>query len=277
MKMVKVRGVERKKVYVQEKARQRGTGKEIRREDAIVFDFMPVLLGNEFRTDDILSKLLFRDSPVNAPFMLSREAYTLQGERYLKKKAIVPALECYKFALKQQTSFIRFISSIGDSALLTPVETSHLELGGDLETSLMKELSGSNGKRRIDIEEYTRWLESLRELRTRFHTLNKRVYSLNPFHMWEKEDGVELGFDEKTKKWIPIRDYSFSDEFKDCARDYVEVCVKLGDFKEALNFARYLGEPYEREIRTKKPREILDVKWLKKYVDKNHPETSMFG
>ena len=95
--------VNRQRVVIPENIRQRGTGKQLDRKDAIVFDFMPVLLGDQFRTNDILSRQLFREQPVSAPFMLSNSAYTKLGIRHLEKGQITPALESYKIALYNQT------------------------------------------------------------------------------------------------------------------------------------------------------------------------------
>ncbi len=272
--MVKVRGKERKRIYIPKKVKQRGIGKEIDRKEATVFDFMPVILGNEFRTNDILSRQLFRDPPARGPFMLMNRAYPMLGTRYFNEEEITPALECYKFTLDAQTGFISFVSSV-QNALLTQEEISNLRLGSPLETSLINELSMNRKDLNIDIEEYARWLEGLRTLKNQRHLLNKEVYSLCPFNGWDKIKGVQSGYHKKLKKWVPTKNYPLSNEFKDCAKQYIDICVSMGKFDEAIHFAQYFETSFQRRISSQKPKEILDVKWLKKYIDENHPESSI--
>jgi len=109
----------RKQVVIPEKVKQRGTNREINRPDSIVFDFMPILIGNEFRTNEILMMQLFRDSPATSgPMMLMNTAYSLLGSKYLDDNNITPALECYKFALCERTALIGFVSSLKQNVLL---------------------------------------------------------------------------------------------------------------------------------------------------------------
>jgi hypothetical protein len=232
----------REHVYVSRRFRQRGTGKELDRNKAIVFDFMPVLIGDEFRLNDILNKQLFREPPVRGPMMLAERAYTLLGERYLKEKKLVSALECYKFALYEQTSFISFISAIQKNALLSPDELSHLELGTPLEKALLKSLAKQN--RNVNSELYCAWIERLRagyELECQYNRDSDECWKRSNLELQ-----LELGM-------------------------WGNDCVMGVDYH-----ARELGDKnLMARVRISKPKEILDTKWLKKFMDDNHPESSL--
>lgn len=229
--------VKQKKFSIPKSMKQRGTGKEIDRTSAIVYDFMPVLLGNEFRTNDILSKQLFRDRPVSGPMILMEDAYNTLGSRYLKEGQITPALECYKFALREQTGFISFVSAIQENALLTQEEISHLKLDSQLEKNLMQEIARKKRKE-IDQDLYNAWIEKLRASYRLYLELNHKEYG---------------------------------------TRQYFEVLLDIGDNGEASSIAENLGDKnLVMRIKLARPKEILDVKWLKKYVEENHPESSMF-
>jgi hypothetical protein len=264
------------KVCILENMKQRGTGKEIDREDALVFDFMPVLLGNEFKTDKTLSKMLLREAPEDGPFMLMQEAYTLLGKRYIKNRELMPALECYKFALDNQTGFISFISSIQKNALLNPEEISHLKLYTPFEGSLMKEIAKKKNK--INLNEYYSWLDNLRSLKKEYNKLQEKVTDLDPLDCWETKKGILFGKTIGKTKDKPVNKYNFSEEFYHNVRDFVDICIKIGDFENAVHYAHYFKtNSILKEVKSKKPKEILDFRWLEKYIDDNHPESSIAG
>ncbi len=192
----------------------------------------------------------------------------------MNKKQIIPALECYKFALDEVVGFSILISSLQENALLTLEEISHLRLGSPLETDLISKLS-VNRKNEVNIEEYAEWLESLRSLEKQHRILNEEFSSLDPFNAWDRVKGAPFGYEKKTKKWVPIKNYAFSEDFKNCAKKYIDVCTSLGEFEEAIYFAGYFGVYFQRKIRSQRPKEILDIKWLRKYLDENHPESSI--
>lgn len=229
--------VKRKQVCIPKTVKQRGTNRGIARQDLIVFDFMPVLIGNEFRTNETLMMQLFRDPPVSGPVMLMNTAYSLLGSRYLDERELTPALECYKFALYEQTAFVSFVSSIQEAALLTPEEISHLNLESELETRLMCEIA-KRRKPDVDTELYGLWVEKLRATHKYEHSLNRKEYE---------------------------------------TRQYFEALLEIGNHEQARYHAEDLGgQNLVKRVKLVKPKEILDVKWLEKYGDDNHPESSMF-
>lgn len=214
---------------------QRGTGQAIHRDEAIVYDFMPVILGDQFRIDDILSKMLLRRAPVDAPFMLAADAYEKLGLRYVTHDELVPALECYRIALDSRTSFTAAIASMGRSALLNPNEIKHLDLSTDLERKLVENVAKSG--RTYDQQAYSSWLEGLKAARKQWLGLNKTAYG---------------------------------------SKAYVEACLPVGEYQEALLNAQELGDKtLVRSVQRARPHEILDVKFLGKYIDDNFPESSM--
>jgi len=235
--------VERKKVSISDNMKQRGSGKEIPRAEATVYDFMPVILGDQFRTNPVLLMQLFRDAPVRGPMMLMQRAYTALGEQYVRDGKLTPALECYKFALYEQTGFIGFISGIQGSALLTPQEISHLNLESDFEETLIGKVA-NNGETINSCLHYS-WLDLLRAA-----------------HKLEGEYNRDEG-----ERW---------------KRPNLELQLSMGRFGndggEGVEFhAEQLGdENLIKRVKLARPREILDVRWLIEYVGINHPESSMF-
>jgi len=219
------------RVYIPKYAKQRGTGKPINRNEAIVFDFMPVLIGDKFRTDKILSMQLFRNPPEHAPCMLEDTAYSELGMRYIQENRMVPALECYKIALAARTGFIGIISQMQDVALLNPVELGHMQIESPLEKALMQELV--RREQHVSPEVHAEWVEQTRALYKKWKALNKSEYG---------------------------------------SQEYIELSAKLGIWSEAICNA---GKSQKRKIKQMMPKEILDVKFLKKYIKDNFPESTI--
>jgi len=240
--------VEKKKTIGPNFYKQRGVDGKIQRKDAQVFDFMPMILGEQFRTDKILSRQLFRDPPVSGTFFNEQSAYESLGLRYAGQGKLVPALECYKFALGSKVGFISLIASIQDNVLLSPEEISRLNLDSTLEKILVRKFPASTGKK-IDLDGYSRWLDKLRTDYKLWHRLNLTERSL----------------------------------FPNCthARQYAELELELGMWgNETICGAEYdVGQMKDselmRRVRRLRPKEILDVKWLDKYMEDNAPVSSM--
>ena len=225
------------KVELSEYISQRGTGQAIEREGALVYDFMPVVLGDEFRTNDVLSRMLLRPAPKDAPFILQSDAYETLGLKYVDEENLVPALECYRIALNSRTTFAMFMARIQEAALLNQHEIDHLDVSTDLERKLVEEVVKSNGKH--DQVAYNTWVE---ELRTAQKT-------------WLELDGSN--------------NYG--------SRKYVEACLRIGEYERAIANAESLGdENLIRRVKRVIPKEILDIKFLTKYINDNFPE-STFG
>lgn len=224
------------RVTLSEYINQRGTGQPIQRKEAIVYDFMPVVLGDQFRTDGVLSRMLLRPAPEDAPFMLKSNAYETLGLKYVGKGELIPALECYRIALDSRTSFTAAMASIQESALLNNREIAQMNTSTDLEKKLVREIAKSWII--YDQAAYISWVEELRTTQKNWKKLNRENYG---------------------------------------SAEYIEACLKIGKCKEALANAEELGdEKLIMRVKRVWPKEILDIKFLKKYIDDNHPESS-FG
>ncbi len=222
------------RVVLPEYVKQRGTGKAIQRNEAIVYDFMPGILGDQFRTDAILSGMILRPAPEHAPFILETDAYETLGLRYVKEKEIIPAMECYRIALNSRTSFARAIADLQGSALLNPGELEHLA-DSPLEDKLIA--SAIRLRKKYSQSAYTAWVEELRTAYKQWRDLNKTAYG---------------------------------------SREYIEACLRIGEYKEAILLAKELGDKkLIRAVRAAKPEEILDLKFLKKYIRDNFPESTI--
>lgn len=224
------------KVSLSQYINQRGTGKPIAREDAVVYDFMPVVLGDQFRTDRILSKMLLRPAPEEGPFMVMKDAYEALGNKYLEKDKVRSALECYRIAMDSATGFAGFVSGIQESALLSPQEIRKMKIFSPLESRLIEKLIK---ERQADPEKYAQWVEELRAAKKAWGGLNM--------------DRTTYG-----------------------SREYVEACLAIGEYQEALSSAKVLRDRRLMDrVRQATPREFLDVKFLSCYMDDNQPESSI--
>jgi len=229
-------GVNLSRVALPTDISQRGTGKAINREEALVYDFMPIILGERFRVDSTLSKMLLRPAPEDAPFMLKADAYETLGKKYVKNGEWTPALECYRIALDSRTSFVKIMSRIQEHALLNQNEIGHLDLSTELEKGLMKWAMESG--ERCEPDAYFSWAEELRSSR---------------------------------KNWLESNKNNFA------SKEYVEACLKIGEYDQALIIAKRLKDQILIEkLKQAQPKEILDVGFLKKFIDDNFPE-STFG
>ncbi|GAI66228.1 unnamed protein product, partial [marine sediment metagenome] len=196
----------------------------------------PVILGDQFRSNNILSKMLLRPAPKDAPFMLQTDAYETLGFKYLKENKIIEALECYRIALDSSIGFTMAIRSLGKSALLNQNEINHLNIPKNLENKLIS--SVGRLKNKINPGAYCSWVEELRIVEQQWMKLNQKDYG---------------------------------------SKEYIELCLKTGRYKEALSNAKSLeDEKVIEKVKLVTPEEILDIEFLKGYIAKNFPESSMF-
>jgi hypothetical protein len=215
---------------------QRGTGKPVERNKAIVYDFMPVILGEMFRTDEILSKMLLRPPPVTGPFMLQAKAYEKLGLIYVMQGELIPALECYRISLDSKMAFKKYVGDIQENALLNHKEMEFLEKPNDMEKKLVSKVLNLNLK--PDRNVYNSWVEELRA--TKSNTT--------------KQNGVVFNSPER-----------------------VEAYMGIGEYAKALSIAEGLNLPeLIIKVQTATPDEILDTKYLYKYMLDHHPQSN-FG
>ena len=219
------------RVKIPAEIEQRGTGKAINRPDALVYDCMPVLLGDQFRTHPVLSRVLLRDAPVSAPFMLKREAYELLGVKYVEEGDLIPGLECYRIMLESATDFVEAMSRIQGSALLNQREVKKLGLASDLESELMR--SCRKAKMKADPQKYADWVDQLKA---------------------SKKEWLRLNQNNKT--------YG--------SAKYIEACLRIGLYEQAEACARNLKKRgVIQKVRDQTPDEILDTSFLHEYISAN--------
>ncbi|MBU0980145.1 MAG: hypothetical protein KJ709_05035 [Nanoarchaeota archaeon] len=210
-----------------------GTGKPIPQDQAIVYDFMPARIGDQFRTDGTLRKMLLREAPVQAPSMLQTDAYETLGMRYLQSGDIMPAMECYRIATASRTGFITTIGSLKGAVLLSQVERRHMKSSSRLERELMTELRTQ--QQPYDLDAYSAWIEQLRDASQEWKRLNRESYG---------------------------------------SREYVEACLRIGEYEEAFYSAEDLKEPgLVKKVRRATPKEMLDLEFLNHYLQENFPES----
>ena len=215
----------------------RGTRKTIQRSEAIVYDYMPVLLGDRFRNDPILKTMLLRPAPVTGPFMVQADAYEILGLQYIKKGEVVPALECYRISLESRTGFARAIQQVHTSALLTKEEIDHMSIHTSLEEKIARHILISNPL--SNTKGYTEWIEDLRNARKEWNKLNKDFHG---------------------------------------SPAYIEACIRIGRYEEAHSCAKTSGDTtIARRIKRETPKEILDIPFLKQYMRKHMPESTIGG
>lgn len=149
------------RIKISEYMNQRGTDKEIPLREAIVYDFMPYVIGERFRKEKVLLNRVFFDAPVDAPFILKSVAYETLGLIYLNKKDLIPALDCYRIFLDSRLNFVKVMSRIQNNALLNSSEKNALKFESVLEEKLVREVLNLNVK--ADLEAYSYWVEALRK------------------------------------------------------------------------------------------------------------------
>jgi hypothetical protein len=230
--------------------------KKIPLEEAVVFDFMPPIVGDQYRTDPILNKQLFRKTPVSGPFIAMNQAYTSLAESELEKGNITAALEAHKFARDSNRMFTTFIGRMQDKFLLSSDEMSNLNTDySDLDIALARKLESSGAK--IDHKVYSQWLDETRGSYAEWHRLNQTKFG---------------------------------------SYDYIKACLEVGRVEEARHLTEDLGrlqrtlmnmshnhmspEDAKKEVESKEmqdltrhirtistPIEILDTTFLRSWIE----------
>ena len=128
------------------------------------------------------------------------------------------------------------MAAIQHAVLLNRDEIAHMDLATDFERGLVRAVLEQ--EKVADPAAYAEWVDDLRDAYKQMEKLNKKSYG---------------------------------------SEEYVEACLAIGFYEEALANARYLKKRklVSRVLRAT-PKEILDKRALDKYMDENHPESSMF-
>lgn len=160
----------------------RGTGQPVALQEAVVYDFMPPLLGNRFRVEETLKRgVHFLDT--TGSFMMAEEAYQEFANQELSGGNLVSALEAYKKGLQSAVGFAGAMSRLGDRALLSPAEIERFNLYrrfGALESGLVQALVAAGKDEKVDLPEYIKWLDRVRTLERDALLLNRQFFGLVP-------------------------------------------------------------------------------------------------
>ena len=209
-----------------------------------VFDFMPPIVGDQYRRNLFLSKRLFRDPPVTGPFMAMNQAYMNLAKQALETEDITAALEAYKFALDSDIQFTKAIARAQSISALSAEETIHINTGYDeMGKSLATKLEQSGVA--VDQDAYYKWVDESREA----------------YEAWLKLNQTEFG--------------SFR---------YIEACLNIGRSNEALSLAENSKKRDKilitktvsenefdsllKKIRLSNPTvELLDVDYLRSFIN----------
>ncbi|MEK7095942.1 MAG: hypothetical protein AAB896_01485 [Patescibacteria group bacterium] len=227
----------------------RGTGELVPIREAVVLDFMPRLIGSRFMIDGKLRANLHRRSE-SRPFLFLEDAYSILAEDELKDGNLTGALEAYKRALDSATRFVNFISMLGEGTLLNPEELSRLNLDqsfGALEATLMDAVLDQGTELAFDPKAYSDFVQDARLKKKRSLQLNQLFFfgsSRAYEHLEAMAGDAAIG------------------------KEYMELCVEMGDFGHAAMMAKELGlSDEEARLRELDEQKQEDPK-VKEYMDK---------
>jgi hypothetical protein len=169
------------KVSIDPEMVSRGTGRPINRQESIVYDFMPRIIGVRFRTAPLLRAVHFYggffDRGVNGPFLAQELAY---GELFIEefgKDNLTEALEAYKRGLYNATEWIKGMARIQNNALFSQAELQELDVGDkfrEMEEALVLRLA-PEGKP-FDLDAYSAFLDEVRQLEKDARQLNQLYF-----------------------------------------------------------------------------------------------------
>lgn len=145
----------------------RGSGETIGRNEAVVYDFMPLILGSRFAVVPQLKRATHFFGGEGVPFSFSQQAYIQAAKEEIidPEGSLTTALELYKRGLHAHTQFAYLFSRAGDLALLTQADLDSLHLGRDLveiEEILIQRVAQADIS--VDTAKYRAWLKQVREL-----------------------------------------------------------------------------------------------------------------
>jgi hypothetical protein len=196
----------------------RGTGELVPLSEASEFDYMPQLIGSRFQEQPGLQAKIHADFVVSgsAPFLTAMSAYQEYAELLLMRGNLEGAVDAYKTSLYNATSFRHFLAPLGQAAVLSSEEAEKLDLGsqyGDLEQRMMDQIW--QGDMAFHPEDYADFVAIVREQRKKRGELGNRLFR-------RSGDGE--------------RDYD-----PEIGRQYIDLCIEMGDFSMAGYVAKALG------------------------------------
>ena len=223
---------ELKRVQINPEFLSRGSGERITLKDAVVYDFMPIILGSRFMGVDELRRATHFYSS-GGSFMMMDEAYGEVAENELKSGNLTPALEAYKRRLRVAVGFVGAMAAIGDRALLNSQEVDRLNLQarfGALENRLIQAVVSQDVA--VDLPKYVVWLNNVRRLEKDATQLNRQYFNGTPKY----PDNPEI-------KWIDpdYMDRSMVGD-KELGARLRDTYAQMQRYKEAAWISKEIGD-----------------------------------
>lgn len=160
----------------------RGSGERVALQEAVVYDFMPPVLGNRFRIDPTLRRGVHFFS-FNGSFMMGEEAFQELATNEINAGNLIPALEAYKRGLHKAVGFACSSASLRGMMLLSPAEIERLSLQGRfgaIERKLIRMIIAAEGDTKIDLPQYAQWVSGVRTLERDAPPLNRKYFGQEP-------------------------------------------------------------------------------------------------
>lgn len=199
----------------------RGSGERIPLQEAVVYDFMPRILGSRFAGVTELRRAA-HFTRCEGSFMMTEEAQTELAEAELNAGNLTPALEAYKRGLNSAVGFVGAMAAMQDHALLSPAEVDRLNLGrrfGALEDRLIQQVVSQDIA--FNSQRYIEWLNNVRKLEKDALSLNQQYFRGNSPLSGDPATGMRL------------RDtYAEMQRYKDAAW----ISKKLGDTEKEAEY-----------------------------------------
>lgn len=173
---------ELQKVRIDPELLSRGTGQSVTLQEAVVYDFMPPVLGNRFRIDSTLRRGVHFFSNAGS-FMMGEEAFQELATKELAAGNLVPALEAYKRGLNKAVGFASAMAILGDGALLNQAEIDRFDLPrrfGVIERKSIAMIIEAREDTKIDLPKYAAWVGGVRRLESDALRLNQAFFGLTP-------------------------------------------------------------------------------------------------
>lgn len=219
-------------VHINPELLSRGSGERIPLQEAVVYDFMPRILGSRFMTVAELNRARHFFSGMGS-FMMMDEAYNEVAEEELKVGNLTLALDAYKKRLHAAVGFIGAMSLLGNGALLNSEEVNRLNLQerfGALERELVRSVVSQNIS--LDLPKYIEWLNSVRGLERDSHQFNRQYFSGVPKH----PDNPDIkGGDPDYWDTSMVRDKELGTKLRD-------TYVQMQRYKDAAWISKEIGD-----------------------------------
>lgn len=230
---------ELRRVQINPDLLSRGSGERVALQEAVVYDFMPRILGSRFAGVADLRRATHFFSG-GGSFMMMEEAYSEVAKEELEVGNLTPALEAYKRGLHAAVGFVGAMAMLDDRALLSPQEIDRFNLRarfGALEDNLTHLVVSQNIA--FDLPKYTKWLNNVRRLEKDALQLNRQYFIGVPKHpdnpeiKWTDPDYMDKSMVGNRELGIRLRDtYAQMQRYEDAAR----ISNKLEDAEEETRY-----------------------------------------